>query len=549
MISRTLDRVMAPRPLPKVAAVFFLLLAIAPEAKWRMRDPSASAAGSADLQTAVELGFYALVGTWAMWHILRGWTGERYRLQTIGPATLIFIGATLLILTTGSLAVSSRSLIRAVQYTIMTATVLVIWWESRGNARFFEVVWLWVRRGFIIFGVFATAVTAVVPSFDGSFDDRGIRRYGWMEIHPITTAGMLAVALLAIFGIYLGLPDRAVLRRWIRLATFGFATVFFGLLILTNSRGATAAAGVALVTLIVLTPRNRMRRFALLALLVVLGLAIAWFTTEGGSSQLQGFVNRGQTTEQVLSLSQRTTLFEIGMEYVAEKPVFGHGYMIPGTLLRTHFEWAGHAHNVALEIVMGLGFVGLGVFLLLVFVVIWGLAMGLRSTMGRITGIPSEGMALIVLILVQGVISDGFGGPVGWEVGVLSLAVLMSDLGRHWRRRPLEASAGRRVEALTDLPIDTPAALEADLAVAIGDGTSDHRVDLNRASADQLTTLPGVGSRIASRIVALRTRKGRFVSVEELIEVRGIGRITLSRMRPHAKVEPAERHILSQRRW
>jgi competence ComEA-like helix-hairpin-helix protein len=305
------------------------------------------------------------------------------------------------------------------------------------------------------------------------------------------------------------------------------------------------------VMLIVLTPRTRMRRFALLALLVVVGLAIAWFTTEGGSTQLQGFVNRGQTTEQVLSLSQRTTLFEIGMEYVAEKPVFGHGYMIPGTLLRTHFEWAGHAHNVALEIVMGLGYVGLSVFLLLAIVVIWGLVMGLRSPLGRNTGIPAEGMALITLILVQGVISDGFGGPVGWEVGVMAIAVLMSDLGRYWQSHPLEAQvrAGQPSEMVPALQASAPAALQADLAAALGATTGDGRVDLNTASIDELATLPGVGNRIAGRIVALRSEKGRFVTVEELIEVRGIGRITLSRMRPHAKVESIERHVLSERRW
>ena len=59
------------------------------------------------------------------------------------------------------------------------------------------------------------------------------------------------------------------------------------------------------------------------------------------------------------------------------------------------------------------------------------------------------------------------------------------------------------------------------------------RLDVGQplATADELTRLPGVGNRIASRIVALRGTKGRFVSVEELIEVRGIGRITLGRTR------------------
>jgi competence protein ComEA len=46
-------------------------------------------------------------------------------------------------------------------------------------------------------------------------------------------------------------------------------------------------------------------------------------------------------------------------------------------------------------------------------------------------------------------------------------------------------------------------------------------VDLNRADADTLATLPGVGPGLAERIVAFRTANGPFASPDELLDVAG----------------------------
>jgi competence ComEA-like helix-hairpin-helix protein len=61
-------------------------------------------------------------------------------------------------------------------------------------------------------------------------------------------------------------------------------------------------------------------------------------------------------------------------------------------------------------------------------------------------------------------------------------------------------------------------------------------VDINVADADQLTALPGVGPARAAAIVALRERRGAFSSVDDLLEVKGIGPVILERMRSMAKV-------------
>jgi competence protein ComEA len=49
------------------------------------------------------------------------------------------------------------------------------------------------------------------------------------------------------------------------------------------------------------------------------------------------------------------------------------------------------------------------------------------------------------------------------------------------------------------------------------------RVNVNTASVEQLTTLPGVGPMLAARIVEHRQKSGAFRSTQELMSVKGIG--------------------------
>lgn len=65
---------------------------------------------------------------------------------------------------------------------------------------------------------------------------------------------------------------------------------------------------------------------------------------------------------------------------------------------------------------------------------------------------------------------------------------------------------------------------------ADGGGGSDGLVDLNSASAEELETLPGVGEVTAGKIIDYREAFGPFGSIEELMEVSGIGEKTFEKL-------------------
>lgn len=57
------------------------------------------------------------------------------------------------------------------------------------------------------------------------------------------------------------------------------------------------------------------------------------------------------------------------------------------------------------------------------------------------------------------------------------------------------------------------------------------KVNINTATASDFDTLPRIGSTLAERIVAYRDANGPFAGIESLLEVPGIGDLTLAGMR------------------
>ncbi|MFJ7796593.1 ComEA family DNA-binding protein [Pseudomonas sp. NPDC096950] len=86
-------------------------------------------------------------------------------------------------------------------------------------------------------------------------------------------------------------------------------------------------------------------------------------------------------------------------------------------------------------------------------------------------------------------------------------------------------------------PVAKPETGNAPLALEVAPQAQPAKVDLNQADAPTLQReLAGIGEAKAKAIVAYRETNGPFASVDELLEVKGIGKAILDRNREKLQV-------------
>ena len=68
-------------------------------------------------------------------------------------------------------------------------------------------------------------------------------------------------------------------------------------------------------------------------------------------------------------------------------------------------------------------------------------------------------------------------------------------------------------------------------------GMSASAIDLNTATTEQLKSLPGIGETRANQIISHRSSLGGFSSVDELMDINGIGKATVEAIRPFVTVQ------------
>lgn len=100
-----------------------------------------------------------------------------------------------------------------------------------------------------------------------------------------------------------------------------------------------------------------------------------------------------------------------------------------------------------------------------------------------------------------------------WALGILTAVLAVCVVVRY-----LPADAG-------GAPALEPAALPVQTSYGI--------IDLNRATAEELDALPGIGEVLAERIIACREENGAFSSKEDVLAVPGIGEATYEKIAPY----------------
>lgn len=163
------------------------------------------------------------------------------------------------------------------------------------------------------------------------------------------------------------------------------------------------------------------------------------------------------------------------------------------------------------------------------------------------TGSSSPPAGVVVVHVVgavqqAGVVSLGAGSRVSVAIDRAGGATAEADLARLNLARVVVD--GERLYVPKVGETEVPAALD-DAGAAPGAGTGgaaggsddgDAVVDLNSADQAALETLPGIGPSLAGRILEWREEHGRFVSVEDLLDVSGIGDGRFADLRDRVRV-------------
>jgi len=66
---------------------------------------------------------------------------------------------------------------------------------------------------------------------------------------------------------------------------------------------------------------------------------------------------------------------------------------------------------------------------------------------------------------------------------------------------------------------------------AAGEKVTAEKINLNTATLDDLQKLPGVGAKVAQRIIDFRKQNGPFKKIEDLMKVKGIGEKTFNKFK------------------
>lgn len=115
---------------------------------------------------------------------------------------------------------------------------------------------------------------------------------------------------------------------------------------------------------------------------------------------------------------------------------------------------------------------------------------------------------------------------------VAGLALVSLASNRRVAAGPVVAASGlaEEIGVAAEPRSNPPESSSGEIATQARELREGRPINLNLASADELRLLPGIGPKLAQRIVDSRAKHGPFASVGQLTRVHGIGPKTVARL-------------------
>lgn len=280
---------------------------------------------------------------------------------------LVFILATVFEPTSRSVAPTTMALVlslfRLSQWVIAFILIVALYSRtptSRATGLVVELIgrssWIWLAMVWI----FLPIVPAQVY---GGSDDGGpgeIRRLGGQLIHPAHLAVLGSIAFF-----YALLFFRRGPRKWMA-CLIALVTIF-----LTGARTQQAGFLLALFLFAIVLSRKPAMRWG-----IVGGTVLALMLAVPFGGRLMQYVSRGQSTQTLTSLDDRTRVWEASVEAIRERPILGYGYSVGArNAIRDHWtssHWIPpHAHNEFIQAALDGGVVALILVLWIYGRVLW----------------------------------------------------------------------------------------------------------------------------------------------------------------------------------
>jgi len=423
-------------------AFMLLVLLLVSEIKLRQRDSELALEASVDGQVLFELVVWAAVGCWVILRLTGAdrivWTSFPSR---VGPALRVYVLIAALAVILSVYSLSLLSMVRAGQLAVLCGVALLLDHDLSTGRVTIEAVWLWFRRGMWGLVIMLTLVVAAIPSLTPMKATMGLGRYHWFSTHEITTGVVIGIALVLLAGSALAFPD-PWLDRGIGPAMRLLMMGGFGVLLLATRSRTPLFATVAALLLMAVLARSRRRRSETILLIGAILLILSGV----GVEQLADSVSRGQSAEQIASLTGRDAIYRAAWQLFTEQPLIGHGYQSGRFIFLQRIPWApGNSHSALVDIAISMGVVGLLAYLWL-FV---RLGMSFRTLFRRRTMTAEnlwarEVAPLAVMLLLMGVTVNGFSGAVGAQPILFAFAVLAADAWWRSTRRAQPRIGGQQ---------------------------------------------------------------------------------------------------------
>jgi O-antigen ligase len=166
---------------------------------------------------------------------------------------------------------------------------------------------------------------------------------------------------------------------------------------------------------------------ATLLIASTLAATLTWTNLVASDNPIARTLFRGQTTDQLVSLTGRVALWEAAVPLFYERPALGYGYHGSRPILLRYAKWAGYAHNGFLQTLLDLGIIGT---LLLWPALGWLILTSLiRPFHHRDRTAAQEAFVLgtAVFLVLNSLTSESFTGTPGYEVLLLFACISVAS--------------------------------------------------------------------------------------------------------------------------